>query len=104
MSAPTAPSGPMRTRSGLMQTGRAERYARQLASHWSKRTIGLTDNTGTLVLRLDTGNVLVMRPLPTQLLLQVSVPPTGDLDRFAEVVKDHLERFAQREKLQVTWQ
>jgi len=31
------------------------------------------------------------------------VPDGGDADRFAQVVKDHLERFGQREELDVVW-
>ena len=37
------------------------------------------------------------------LRVEASVPEGGDADRFAQVVKDHLERFGQREELDVVW-
>jgi len=45
----------------------------------------------------------VLRPEPGVLRIEASVAQGGDPDRWAEVVKVHLERFGQREELDVVW-
>ena len=55
---------------GTMATDRPERYAKQLAGHWSAKA---------------------------------TVTEDGDLDRWAQVVADHLQRFGQRDELEVVW-
>ena len=94
----------MRTKHGTMPTDRPERYAKQLAGHWARRGEVVEDDTAT-TLRFETGQVVVMRPSEGRLDLEVSVPEEGELtvDRWAEVVAEHLQRFGQREELQVTW-
>ncbi len=93
-----------RTRYGSMPTERPERYAKQLASHWAARGEQVEDALST-TLRFDTGQVLVMRPQKGRLELEVSVPEEGemDVDRFAQVVAEHLQRFGQPDELHVTW-
>jgi hypothetical protein len=94
--------GSMQTVTGSMSTPRPERYAKQLAGHWaSKGSAG--DEDGATVIRFDTGQVVVLRPEPGTLRVDASVPDDGDVARFAQVVKDHLERFGQREELNVVW-
>ena len=93
----------MPVRHGTMNTARPERYAKQLAGHWARKgTTGVED--GATVLRWETGQVIVLRPVEGSLEVEVSVPDDGDADRFAQVVKDHLERFGQRDELDVVWQ
>jgi len=92
----------MQTRTGAMATDRPERYAKQLASHWAKRGPA-TEEDGATVLRWETGQVIVMRPAEGALEVEVSVPNDADADRFAQVVKDHLERFGQRDELDLVW-
>jgi hypothetical protein len=94
----------MRTKRGTMPTDRPERYAKQLASHWAKRGEVVEDDSST-TLTFETGQVVVMRPTDGRLDLEVSVPEDGDLtvDRWAQVVADHLQRFGQRDELDVTW-
>lgn len=92
----------MHTRTGAMATGRPERYAKQLASHWAGRSES-TDEEGATVLRWATGQVITMRPVEGALEVTVAVPAGADLDRFAQVVKDHLERFGQRDELDLVW-
>jgi len=92
----------MQTRTGAMATDRPERYAKQLASHWAKRGPA-TEEDGATVLRWETGQVIVMRPAECALEVAVSVPNDADADRFAQVVKDHLERFGQRDELDLVW-
>ena len=92
----------MQTKTGTVATNRPERYAKQLASHWATRGPA-TDEDGATVLRWETGQVITMRPAEVALEVEVSVPDEGDVDRFADVVKDHLERFGQRDELDLVW-
>jgi hypothetical protein len=92
------------TRHGSMPTERPERYAKQLASHWEKRGKQVEDGTVT-TLHFDNGQVVVLRPEDGRLEIEVSVPDEGelDVDRFAQVVAEHLQRFGKRDELSVTW-
>ncbi len=92
----------MQTRTGTMATERPERYAKQLASHWAHRGPA-TEEDGATVLRWETGQVIVLRPVGGALEVEVSVPDDADADRFAQVVAEHLERFGQRDELDVVW-
>ena len=85
-----------------MKTDRPERYAKQLASHWAKRGPASEEN-GATVLRWETGQVISLRSVEGALDVEVSVPEDGDLDRFAQVVAEHLQRFGNREELEVVW-
>jgi hypothetical protein len=92
----------VQTRHGTMTTDRPERYVKQLAGHWARK--GSADTTdGTTVIRFETGQVVTLVPEDGLLRIEASVPDDGDPDRFAEVVADHLQRFGQRDELQVTW-
>ena len=93
----------MPTKHGQMTTDRPERYAKQLASHWAKRGPA-TEEDGATVLRWETGQVIVLRPVEGSLEVEVSVPDDSDVDRFAQVVKEHLERFGSRDELDVVWE
>lgn len=92
----------MHTKTGTMHTDRPERYAKQLASHWSARG-PVTEEDGATVMRWETGQVIVMRPVDGALDVEVSVPDDADVDHFADVVARHLERFGQRDELAVLW-
>ena len=93
----------MPSRHGSMTTERPERYAKQLAGHWARKGCA-GEEDGATVIRFDTGQVVVLRPEPGVLRIEASVPDDADADRFAQVVKDHLERFGQRDELDVTWE
>jgi len=90
------------SKQGTVPTERAQRYAKQLASHWERKTEQATVEDGT-VLTFESGNVVVLRPADGGLDIEVSVPEGGDLDRFAQVVAEHLQRFGQRDELEVVW-
>ena len=92
----------MTTVIGSMKSDRPERYAKQLVSHWRERG-PVTMEDGATVQRWKTGQVLVLRPTDGALEVELSVPDGDDAARFAQVVKDHLERFGQREELDVVW-
>jgi hypothetical protein len=85
-----------------MRTDRPERYAKQLVSHWADRG-AVTEEDGATVMRWDAGQVIVLRPTAGALEVEVSVPDEGDVDGFAGVVARHLERFGQRDELEVVW-
>ena len=68
----------MQTTRGTMATDRPERYAKQLASHWAKRG-PVTEEGGATVMRWDSGQVIVMRPVEGALYVEVSVPDDADL-------------------------
>ena len=87
---------------GTMATDRPERYAKQLASHWSEKAT-VSEDDGTTMLVMGNGNTAALHPADGVLQLEVSVPEGGDLDRWAQVVADHLQRFGQRDELQVVW-
>jgi hypothetical protein len=90
------------TVTGTMATDRPERYAKQLVSHWAQRG-PVTQEDGATVQRWESGNVIVLRPAEGLLAVEVSVPEGGDVQRFAEVVKVHLERFGKKDELEVVW-
>lgn len=93
---------------GTMATDRPERYAKQLAGHWSAKASvseGEGDDAGSVTLVMGGGQRVVLRPAPGELRIETSVPADGDLDldRWSQVVAEHLERFGQREELTVVW-
>lgn len=92
----------MTTVTGTMKTDRPERYAQQLVSHWSERG-PVTTEDGATVQRWTTGQVIVLRPLDGALEVEVNVLDGDDAARFAQVVKDHLERFGQRDEVDLVW-
>jgi beta-glucosidase len=92
----------MQTRHGTMATERPERYAKQLAAHWARKG-SAGEEDGATVIRFETGQVVKMWPDGGLLRVEASVPEDGDPDRFAQVVKEHLERFGQRHELDVVW-
>jgi hypothetical protein len=92
----------MTTVHGTMATDRPERFAKQLVSHWSKRG-PVAEEDGATVQRWETGQVLVLRPGDGELEIELTVPEGDDAARFAQVVKDHLERFGNRDELDVVW-
>jgi hypothetical protein len=92
----------MTTVTGTMKTQRPERYAKQLVGHWAERGPVSTED-GATVQRWDTGQVIVLRPVEGVLEVEITVDDGDDAARFAQVVKDHLERFGQRDELNLVW-
>lgn len=86
---------------GRMATDRPERYAKQLFSHWSARGEVTQDGDASVQTWPD-GQVIRLTPVDGALLVEVSVAE-GDAAGFADVVKRHLERFGQRDELDVVW-
>lgn len=92
----------MPTVTGTMATDRPERYAKQLVSHWSKRG-PVTTEGGATVQRWETGQVLRLTPRDGALEVEITVVEGDDAARFAQIVKEHLERFGQHDELDVVW-
>lgn len=92
----------MTTVTGSMKTDRPERYAKQLVSHWQERG-PVTTEGGATVQHWETGQVLVLRPGDGVLEVEINVDDGDDAARFAQVVKSHLERFGQRDELDLVW-
>lgn len=90
------------TATAVVRTPTPARYAKQLASHLGRRSEVIEQEAGTL-LRLAGGECL-LRPQADSLELHASAPNVEVLDRITEVVGSHLERFGQRNELQVSWQ
>jgi hypothetical protein len=94
--------GMTQTRLGTMPTDRPARYAKQLAGHWARKG-SAGEEDGATVIRFDTGQLVVLRPEESLLSVRATVPEGADPDRFAQVVADHLQRFGQRDELEVLW-
>lgn len=91
------------SREGAMATDRPERYARQLASHWSAKAATGEEGEET-VIRFDGGSTVRMVPAAGELRIRVEVPPGEDVNGFADVVARHLQGFGRREELEVVWE
>jgi hypothetical protein len=85
-----------------MATDRPERYAKQLAGHWAAKA-AVTEDGDVRTLVMGDGQTVVLRPVAGALEIEASVPVDGDLDRWAQVVAEHLQRFGQRDELEVVW-
>jgi len=82
-------------------TERAERYLKQLCTHFSHKVpVELTDRRGEVDFPFGRA---VLEATDEALLLQVSGSDTAELERAEQVVKNHLERFATKDGLTVTW-
>ena len=99
-----------RSSSAAVETPRASRYGKQLASHLGRRIVTEWDeHTGTGLLRFDGGRCEV-EATPDRLHLRVELDPDTDsglvADRLGlteDVVGRHLVRFGGRDELVVRW-
>jgi hypothetical protein len=82
-------------------TDSPDRYAKQLLSHLGRRVTWTTEgDISTAEIAGGTGRVVVGDGVLT---LIVEAPDGETLGRVQHVLGSHLERFAQRSELQVTW-
>ena len=77
------------------------RYAKQLASHFGRRCEIVDEADGVRIV-FGEGDCLV-QPREDTLDLRVSAPSQPEVERLTQVVGSHLERFGQRNELQVSW-
>jgi hypothetical protein len=83
-------------------TATPERYAKQLASHLGRRSEIREEADGIRIV-LAVGDCL-LRSHEGRLELLATAPGPEELERVESVVGSHLERFGQRNELQVVWQ
>ena len=82
-------------------TATPARYAKQLASHFGRRCEVVDEADGVRIV-FGEGDCLV-QPREDTLDLRVSAPSQPEVERLTQVVGSHLERFGQRNELQVSW-
>ena len=81
-------------------TNEASRYLQQLCKHWShKFEVTFTPNEGRVP--FPTGAVCTMAATPETLNLRVEAADSAEATRMADVVINHLQRFAFRAPLVV---
>lgn len=85
----------------VVATTAPERYAKQLLAHLGRRCEVREEAEGSRLV-LAFGDCLV-RPGADTLELRASAPDADGLARVTDVVGRHLERFGQRNELQVSW-
>ena len=90
------------TASATAPTATPERYAKQLASHLGRRCEIREEPQGIRVVLADTGDCLLASGNGALEMTATAVGPE-ELDRVMHVVGSHLERFGQRNELQVAW-
>jgi uncharacterized protein len=82
-------------------TDRPGRYAKQLASHLSRRiTTSWDDDTGRGWVELDDGRADLVAADNT---LELRIETAGDVARFEDVLGRHLVRFGKKDELIVQW-
>ncbi len=92
------------TAAATVVTATADRYAKQLASHLGRRCEVREESGGTRILLPDGGGDCLLVAAAGALELHAHAATQDDLGRVMDVVGSHLERFGQRDELQVHWQ
>jgi hypothetical protein len=81
---------------------RPERYVKQLAAHLGRRCGVREEANGATRILFGDGECL-LRPRAGALELHATAADADRLDRVADVVGRHLERFGVRDELTVAW-
>lgn len=87
----------------VVATANAAGYLQQLCKHWGHRfAVTFAPTAG----RIDFGGGqgLSLAARGERLTLTAEVAETDDLPALERVVAEHLQRFAFRESLQISWQ
>ena len=90
------------TASATVPTATPERYAKQLAAHLGHRCEIREEPDGIRIVVAETGDCLLASG-DGALEMTATAVGTEELDRVMHVVGTHLERFGQRNELQVHW-
>jgi caffeoyl-CoA O-methyltransferase len=85
-----------------VETGRPERYIKQLASHLGRRIPAEAGDDGRMTLTLRQGRCELV-PASAFLELTAVADDAEALTGVQDVVTRHLLRFATQEELTVTW-
>jgi hypothetical protein len=86
----------------VVATNRAERFAKQLASHLGQR-MAVTTVHGDQQLSFSAGRCL-LTPRPDALVLTATAAGADALASVQEVIARHLVRFGAKDELTVEWQ
>jgi uncharacterized protein len=86
-----------------VETDRAERYRKQLASHFGNK-IEIAESSAGTVLTWGFGGTTTLSVEPGALLMLAAADDAETLDRVKDVTGRHLERFGEKDGLVVTWQ
>lgn len=78
-----------------------QRYAKQLAAHLGRRLEVQEDDAGTRI--VFGAGYCQLTSRPGVLELRATAESSDALEQVKDVVGRHLERFGQRNELQVTW-
>ena len=89
--------------SANVPTAHASRYLQQLCKHWShKFETNLTPEKGEIAFPMG---LIRMEATPEALMVTLEPKADADIEKFKQVVADHLDRFAFREApLPFVWQ
>ena len=91
----------MQTVEAQVATAYGSRYLQQLAKHWShKFPVEVSPQAATIDMPLGK---CVMSATPERLDVVLTGADEADMQRFQEVVADHLQRFGFRETLTFAW-
>jgi len=88
--------------SAVVPTTTGARYVKQLVSHLGRKAEVRSEPAGERLL-FGTDSCLVSSE-PDAVRLQATATTREGLQRVAEIVGGHLERFGNRDGLSVTWQ
>lgn len=85
-----------------VRTTNGSKYLQQLCKHWShKFAVEFDPDHGRIP--FNDPVELTLKAEETTLVLTLTAPEQGQLERYEAVVADHLKRFAFREELDITW-
>jgi hypothetical protein len=98
---PLARGLPMPTSRATVETERADRYVKQLVSHLGRKAAVVRDGDGHRLM-LSTGTCTVTA-YPSKIELTATADSDHALRTVEGVVARHLERFGQRDRLNVVW-
>ena len=83
------------TLTATVPTANASRYLQQLSKHWSHKFDATFDaHSSTIALPMG---ALCMEAQAQALVVTLDPAPDADIERFKQVVADHLDRFAFKE-------
>jgi len=91
------------TSTARVATDRAERYRKQLASHFGSKMEVAEEPAGT-VLKWGFGGTTTLVVEADALVMLAAADDAETLDRVKDVTGRHLERFGDKDGLVVTWQ
>lgn len=85
----------------LIKTENASKYIKWLCSHFNIKTQAEWDDTQGQI-HFPFGECL-MQARPEAVFVQIETEDAEDFARLKFVVGDHIERFAKKDAVQVTW-